>query len=64
MNGLDGVLGRPLAVRILDAEKIFAAVTAREQPVEQRRARPANMQETGRGGGKTRDDVHGLLRPR
>ena len=50
MNGLDGVDGRTLAVRILDAKKISAAVMAGEQPVEKRRACPANMQETGWGG--------------
>ena len=50
-------VGRAGLVGILDAQQELAAVVAGEQPVEQRRARPADMQESGRGGGKTGDDT-------
>ena len=56
---LDRRLGRAGAVGILDPQQIFAAVMAREQPVEQGRARAADVQEAGRRGGEARDDAAG-----
>ena len=49
-------VGRARLVGILDAQQELAAVVAREQPVEQRRARAADVQESGRGGGEAGDD--------
>jgi competence protein ComEC len=45
---VDRRLGRARAIGILDAQQELAAVMAREQPVEQRRARAADMQIAGR----------------
>src|SRR5690606_8936009 len=59
---LDGILGRALAVGILDAQAETAAVMPGEQPVEQGRAGTADMQVAGRGGRKTGDDFHGAIR--
>lgn len=58
----DGVYRRlagACAVRILDPQEERAAVVAREQPVEERGAGTADMQEPGGGGGETGDDGHG-----
>jgi hypothetical protein len=57
-DGVDRGLGRALAVGILDAQPEDAAVMAGEQPVEQGGARPANMEEAGRRGGKAANDGH------
>ena len=54
-DGVDRRLGRALAVGVLDAEAEQPAVVAREQPVEQRGARPADVQEAGRRGRETGD---------
>ena len=53
---VDGGLRRSRPVGILDAQQEPSAVTPRIQQVEQRRPRPADMQETGRGGRKAGDD--------
>ena len=45
---VDRLLGRAGLVGVLDAQQEFAAVVAGEQPVEQRRARAADVQEAGR----------------
>ena len=55
----DRRLGRALAVGILDAEQHLAARVLRIEPVEQGRARPADMEEAGGRGGETRDDGGG-----
>ncbi len=56
-NGVDRQLGRALAVGILDAQKEGSAEAFRVEPVEQRCARAADMQEAGRGGGEAGDDL-------
>ena len=48
--------GRAGAVGIFDAQQELAAARAGIEPVEQRRACPADMQKAGRRGGKTGDD--------
>ena len=58
-DALLGLLGRALGVGVLDAEDERAVVAAREQPVEERRARVADVQLAGRAGGEA--DSH---RPR
>ena len=55
-DGCDGGLGGALAVGVLDAQQEFAAGVAGIEPVEQRRARPADMQIAGGRGRKARDD--------
>ena len=52
----DRLFGRARAVGVLDAQQEFAAAAARIEPVEQRGARSADMQEAGRGGRKAGDD--------
>ena len=47
-----GLARRALDVGVLDAEDERAARAAREQPVEQRRARVADVQLPGRAGGE------------
>ena len=54
----DRGLGRAGAVGVLDAQEERAAVMAREQPVEERRAGAADVQEAGRRGGETGDYGH------
>ena len=54
---VDRRLGRAGAIGVLDPQQIFAAVMAREQPVEERRARAADMQEPGRRGREARHDL-------
>ena len=44
LHGIDGVAG---LVGVLDAQDKLAAVVPREQPVEQRRPRPADVQKAG-----------------
>ena len=53
--------GRAFSIRILDAQQHLAAEPARVQPVEQRRAGPPDMQETGGRGGETRYDGVGHI---
>ena len=55
-NGRNCALCRALAVGILDSQKHPATKALGIQPVEQGRARPANMQIAGRGWRKARDD--------
>ena len=47
---------RALAVGVLDAQQELAAEALGVEPVEQRRARPANMEKTGGRGRETGDD--------
>ena len=49
-DGRNGALGGALPVGVLDSQQHLAAVAMGVEPVEQRRAPPANMQES-RGGG-------------
>ena len=58
-NGLYGLVGGALAVGILDPQQELPAVMLREEVVEERRARPADMQEAGGRGGKAGNDGHG-----
>ena len=48
-----------LAVGVLDAQDERAAVAARVQPAEKRRAHAADVQEAGRAGGESGADGHG-----
>ena len=48
---------RAFAVGVLDAQQELAADVLGVEPVEQRRARAADVQEAGRGGGETGDDL-------
>jgi len=57
-DGVDRSLRRALAVGVLDPQQHFPAAAAGVKPVEQRRARPADMQEPGRRGGETENDAH------
>ena len=63
MDGGNRRISRALTVRILDAEQIAATMVTGKQPVEQSRARPANMQETGWRWRKARNHIHNLLTP-
>ena len=56
---VDRRLGRARAVGILDPQQELAAVMAREQPVEQRGARAADMQKAGRRRREPGDDWRG-----
>ena len=55
-NGGDRSVGRTLAIRVLDAQQHLAAEAPGIEPVEERSARAADMQEAGRRGSETRDD--------
>ena len=59
-DGLHGRVGRALAVGVLDAQQVAAAVAARIQPGEQRRAGAADMEVAGGAGGEASGD-HGRL---
>ena len=52
-------VGGALAVGVLDAQDELAAMTARIQPGEQRRAHAADVQQTGRTRRKAGTDGHG-----
>ena len=56
-NGVHRGLRRALAVGVLDAQQERAAEPLRVEPVEQRRARAADVQEAGRGGREAGDDA-------
>ena len=58
-NDLRRLVGGALAVGVLDAQDERAAVTARVQPREQRRAHAADVQHAGRAGSETGTDGHG-----
>ena len=61
-NGVDRLRRRALAVGVLDAQQELAADVLGVEPVEQRRARAADVQEAGRRGGEAGDDLrHGKL---
>src|SRR6185295_7726498 len=53
----DRRLGRARAVGVLDAQQELGPAPARVKPVEQRGARPADMQEAGGRGGEAGDDL-------
>ena len=53
---VDRRLGRALAVGVLDPQQHLAAASARVEPVEQRGAGAADMEEAGRRGGEAGDD--------
>ena len=53
---VDRLRRRARLVGIFDAQQELAAVVAGEEPVEQRRARAADVQEAGRRGGEAGDD--------
>src|SRR5713226_1379231 len=55
-DGRDGRFGRSLPIGVLDTQQHLAAVLARIEPVEQRRAGSPDVEEAGRRGGKARDD--------
>src|SRR5207248_3393079 len=57
-NGVDRRLRGTLAIGILDPEQHLSATPACVKPIEQSGARPADMQEAGRRGGKTGNDSH------
>lgn len=57
---LDRRIGGPCPVGVLDPQVEHAAMMLGKKPVEERRARPADMQEPGGRGGKARDDGHDL----
>ena len=57
---VDGGLRRALAVRVLDPQKEGPAEPSRVEPVEQGRARPADVEEPGRGGREAGDDMRHL----
>ncbi len=59
-DGVDRRLGGALAVGILDPQQHLAAGARGIEPVEQRRARAADMEEAGRRGRKAGDD--GVIR--
>ena len=61
-DGVDGGLRRALAVGVLDPQQHLAAAAAGIEPVEQRGARPADMQEAGGRGGEAGDDAHAARR--
>ena len=54
---VDRFLGRAGLVGVLDAQQIFAAMMAGEQPVEQRGAGAADVEIAGRRGGEAGDDA-------
>mgnify|MGYP003694725645 CR=1 FL=1 len=58
-DALLGLLRRTLGVGVLDAEDERAVVPAREQPVEERRARVADVELTGGAGSEA--DSHADL---
>jgi hypothetical protein len=58
-NRLDRRLGRTHAIGVLDPQQIAAAVVAREQPVEQRGARAADVQKPCRRRSKPCNYTHG-----
>jgi hypothetical protein len=60
---LDGLLDLAARVRILDAQAELAARVTREEPVEERRADAADVEQPRRAGRKTDADVHDV-RPR
>jgi hypothetical protein len=57
-DGVDGRLGRALAVRVLDAQQEAPAVMARIEPVEQSGPGAADMQIARGRGGEAGDDGH------
>ena len=56
---LHGFGRRTLAVGVLDAQDEYAAVAARVQPAEQRRAHAADVQQAGRARGESGAYGHG-----
>ena len=60
VDGRHGRFRRTRAVGVLDAQQEAAAMTPREQPVEQGRAGAAHVQMPCRRGSETGHDAHGL----
>ena len=56
----DGLLDVPLLVGVVDPEDELAAGVAGQQPVEQRRPHPADVEEAGRAGGESCAYAHDL----
>ena len=61
-NGLDGRIGRAFAIGILNPQQHLAAALARIEPVEQRGARAADVEEAGRGRREAGNDSFGHFR--
>ena len=55
-NSLNCLVGRALAVGILNAKQEFPIVVARIEPIKQRRSGAADVKISGWGGGKTSDN--------
>src|SRR5581483_8750702 len=58
-NALDHLVGRALDVGVLDAQDEHAAVPPREEPVEERGARAADVKVAGGRRGESNAWVHG-----
>ena len=50
----------PLLVGVVDPQDELAAVMSGQQPVEQSRPHPADVQEAGRAGGESSANTHGI----
>src|SRR5262249_57897083 len=57
INGCHRFFGVLLCIGVFNSQDEIPAVMPREEPVEKSRARPANMQITGRRGGETDADI-------
>jgi hypothetical protein len=55
-NGFNRSLCRPLPVSVFNAQKHFSAEAFRIKPIEQGSSTPANMEKSGRGGSKARNN--------
>ena len=60
---LDGLLDVALLVGVVDPEDELAAVVAGEEPVEEGRPDPPDVEEAGRAGGEPRAYAHDVGRP-
>src|ERR1700727_1313208 len=61
-NRVHGSLRGALPVGVLDAQQELAAEALGVEPVEQRRARAADMQEAGRRGREAGDDLRHFMK--
>jgi hypothetical protein len=57
----DRLLDLAARVRVLDPKEKLAALVAREEPVEERRADAADVEESGRAGCETSADGHPVI---
>src|SRR5215207_10045934 len=62
IDGLERWLGITRVVRILDAQDERASISTREEPVEERRARPTDVQIARGGRGKANSERAGTHR--